>query len=142
MPLIRLSAIQIHYNNNEERQFIMKLKWQIFYKSKWFFPVCTLLFLSMATFVIYEVMNVFHLWVAILVVVLFAFVIKSLAIILGAVLSIFKWILLNGYCLSRSVIPAFCICRMSYDHLYLSVAKIIASCVSGLLPSTLVILNL
>lgn len=90
MPLIRLSAIQIHYNNNEERQFIMKLKWQIFYKSKWFFPVCTLLFLSMATFVIYEVMNVFHLWVAILVVVLFALVIKLLAIILGAVLSIFK----------------------------------------------------
>lgn len=68
----------------------MKLKWQIFYKSKWVFPVCTLLFLSMATFVIYEVMNVFHLWVPILLIVLFILVGRLLAMVLRTVLSIFK----------------------------------------------------
>lgn len=68
----------------------MKEKWLAFYKSKYFLPVCVILYLTIATFIIVKIMDAFNLWAALAMLVLLILVIKILASLLGMVLSIFK----------------------------------------------------
>lgn len=68
----------------------MKDKWSAFYNSKYFLPVCVILYLAIATFIFDKMMDAFNLWVALAILVLLIVMIKIISALLRMVLSLFK----------------------------------------------------